>query len=101
MNSSHDLYIKIIFPIETPEKYTLESNVKEDKISEILTEWILSNVSEGRDDTPPNEKDIYTIIIYLDLSYDKFTLSQDCGNKGLATGIVMNVIAQLEKKNGS
>jgi len=91
-----DLFIEINYPINEPEKYSINSNVKEKKIKDLLLEWTRGQMGRGEDSSSPNDVDVYHIRIEIDLSYDTFTCKSDTGNKGLTAGIVMDVIKRIK-----
>lgn len=93
---SSDVFVEIHHNVKTGE-FHHETNLKEDKIQEVLEEYVRSQTGAGRDPSPPDMRDEYTIRIGLDLSDDTFRVSSDCGNNSLREGIVM---AYLQKLSG-
>jgi len=77
------------------DSFEMSSDIKGEKITEILSDWIRGQFGLGVDESKPNDKEIYTIIIKLDLEDDTFTTESDTGNKSLTCGIVAHF---LEKK---
>ena len=78
--------IEIIFDIEK-NKFEVAGNAKDPK--ELVTDFLRTQIGTGADSTPPNKQNKYTILINLDPSQDIFSVSNDCGNKGLRDGILM------------
>jgi hypothetical protein len=64
-------------------------------IEEIVGEFLRGQMGRGKDETPPNEQEVYTIKLTVDLSFDIFKASSDCGNKGLRDGILMYFLRAL------
>jgi len=57
-----------------------------------------TQIGKGKDISKPNtDSDLYVIDINLDLSYDTFYCKSNCGNLGLETGILLDVIQRIEK----
>ena len=95
-----DLWMVITYPMEKPEEFSIKTNIKPDKVEEILTEYLHSKVGSGVDPSPRTEKDVYTIKIGLALAEDEWACEHDCGNKGLREGILMNVLRLLGEGKG-
>lgn len=91
----NDLFLKIEFNIETTE-YLVDTNINKNKIEEIVSTFLNFQIGAGKDNSNPNTKTIYTIKIFVDLSFDKFTCEHDCGNKGLRDGILMHYLKGLK-----
>lgn len=92
-----DIVVVIKFNIEEPENTLIKTNVKKKAVNEILENWIRSQLGAGKDDSKSVEKDIYEIVIKLDLGGDIFHTSSDTGNKSLTCGLVMDVFTNLKK----
>ena len=75
---------------------SLSTNVKREKVVDLLTDFIRDQIGRGADDAKPNEKDVYSVKIRLDLTDDRFTAKSDCGNLGLRDGIIMAVGKQFD-----
>lgn len=73
----------------------IDTNVKRDKVAELLGEYLLSCVGQGKDDAPPTKKNVYCIKLGLVLSEDQWLVEHDCGNKGLREGILMDIVSLL------
>jgi hypothetical protein len=92
-----DLYIDIIYPINTPEKYEIKTNMKSENVKDALCEYIHGIIGYGGKDTrKAREIDVYHITIDIDLSCDKFSVKSDTDNNGLTDGIIMDVISRME-----
>jgi len=62
---------------------------------EIVSKFLRTQIGADRtkeDNDLPIDRDKYTILIYLDLSNDKFLVSHDCGSKSLREGILSRFI---------
>jgi len=75
--------------------FEISGNVADEKITEVMQEWLRGQLGLGKDDNEPNDKEIYTIIINLNLEDDTFTIQSDTGNASLTCGIVAHF---LEKR---
>lgn len=90
------LYVKFVYPIDEPHKFTCDdTNIKRELLGGIVSGFIRSQTGAGVDNTPPNELDVYTIKLSVDLSTDHFTCVCDCGNKGLRDGILIDILNRL------
>jgi len=85
---NYDLYINMSYNGPQATLTIEDTNVKLDKIDDILAEWIRGQSGKGKDNRVANEKDVYKIQMKVDLTYDHFTVSSDTGNHGLTTGIL-------------
>lgn len=72
-------------------KYNIGGNVKEAEVPELIDTFLRGQIGKGADNSKPNKRDKYTILIKVDLNYEKFTVKDNIGNKGLRDGILMNV----------
>jgi len=68
--------------------------------SDLVIEYIRSQIGAGEDTSPANRKSKYEIVIYLDLSDDSFKVVHDCGNEGLMLGILMEYIKYVKRIEG-
>jgi hypothetical protein len=89
-----DLFLTVRYDV-TKDTFEIESNIKPDKRAEVITEFIRCQIGAGRDETPREERDVYTIKLGLALVDDTFYVEHDCGNKGLRDGILMRVMRDL------
>ena len=90
-----DIFVEIAYDINDPNKTTIKTNAKKERVEDLLASWVQDQIGRGDDDRVANKKDMYTINIGLDLSDDTFFTESDTGNKGLTCGIVMDVFRQL------
>ena len=84
-----DIYVRIIYDIDKDE-FDVSSNASDHK--KIVSEFLRTQIGSGVDDHEPNKQKKYTILIDLDLSQDFFSVSNDCGNKGLRDGILQRFL---------
>jgi hypothetical protein len=91
-----DLFVNIEFNIKT-NKAKFDTNIKKDKLSDIIATFLQGQMGAGSDPSKAIERDVYKIRLELDLSDDTFSSSSNCGNKGLRDGILYACVAQLEK----
>lgn len=89
------MYIKITYPINEPDNFSIDTNVKEGYVSDLLTDWVHDQIGKGKDNQQANEQEVYHIEIQVDLSHDIFYLNSDTGNDGLTTGIIMDVLRRM------
>lgn len=95
MSFQPDVLIKLDFDMEHPEKSVIRTNARPEALEEILGAWIQDQMGRGKDPSPPVERSRYAITIGLRVADDAFATESDCGNKGLATGIVLDVFQRL------
>ncbi|MDD4931509.1 MAG: hypothetical protein PHG66_05200 [Candidatus Colwellbacteria bacterium] len=97
--------VKIIFDINDKKRSTIRTNLglegQEglDKLNDLFCDFIRAQMGAGADDSKPNDKNIYSIDIMLDLSTDTFSVKSDTGNKSLTCGIVRviwNMLGSLD-----
>jgi len=86
-----DVAVQIVYDIEK-DSFEVTGNAKDPK--DLVSEFIRSQMGQGRDESPSKNLDVYTIIIGLDLSCDSFSCAHDCGNKGLREGILQRFISR-------
>ena len=97
MNRKIHLRLEITYDYKDPDKSKIKTNLKKEIVESFLDDWLLGQVGEGIDDSKANERDVYNIVIGLDLSDDTFYTSGDTGNKSLTAGIIMAVSTKLDK----
>lgn len=90
-----DIVIEMIFDMKA-EAVQIRTNAKRSVISELLSDYVHSQVGTGKDESPPDVRDVYSITIGVELDDDSWGSKHDCGNKGLREGIIMQVINLLE-----
>lgn len=88
------LHLTVTYNLKA-DTYEFDSDIKPEQRAEILTDFIRSQAGKGRDETPPNERDVYHIRIKLDLTDDTFYVEHDCGNKALRDGILLGALKHL------
>lgn len=81
--------VKIIYDINS-DTFDVSGNAKDPK--SIVSNFLRTQVGRGVDKNPANNHTVYTILINLDPSEDIFSISHDCGNKGLREGILMRFL---------
>lgn len=92
---SERLNIRITFPIDKPEEFKIETDIKDELVAELIGEFLREQIGAGKDLSPPDRREIYTIHLQLDLSGDVWYCKHDCGNLGLRDGILMDVMRRL------
>lgn len=92
-----DIYLKVIYPVGNPSEFCVETNARDEAISELLTDFIYHQIGSGKDDSEANYLDVYEIEIGIDLMDDSWRIRHNCGNKGLRDGILMDVVRRIEE----
>ena len=97
MLQMQNLHLSIYFPLQNPEAFKLESDIKSELIADILSDYIRGQIGLGEDHSKPNVQDVYHINISVDLSTDTFKCHSDTGNSGLTLGILMHIVKMLNE----
>lgn len=95
---SERLNIRVIYSINSPDKFKIETDIKKEFIIQFMEEFLSRQVGKGEDKTPPNELEEYIIHIQLKLFGDVWYCKHNCGNLGLRDGILMDVVRRLKNK---
>jgi hypothetical protein len=93
-----DIVIEMAFDMKQ-ETVQIKTNAKRGVISELLADYVHSQVGAGKDESPPEVHDVYNITIGVELDDDSWGSTHNCGNKGLRDGIIMRVLALLSEKS--
>ncbi len=96
-NQKVDLLIKISYDLKKPEKSLIQTNVKPERLQDLLGDYLHDQMGRGGDGREQNMKEVYNITIGIDLSDDTFYTSSDTGNDGLTCGIILNVCTILNQ----
>jgi len=83
-----ELFVKVHFNNKT-NSFTHETNIKPEKLSDIIWDFLSTQEGKGKDERKPNEQEVYDVELHLDLSEDLFSISDNCGNHSLRDGILM------------
>jgi len=94
MSDFYRLYLYIDYDVEH-DAFCYHTNIKQEKIADIVSEFLGTQMGKGADDRAPDIRDYYSIDLILDLSHDIFKVGHTCGNKGLRDGILMNLVSKL------
>jgi len=92
------LYIHIKMPREAIDQFEIDTNIKEEKLSDMLANVLRSQMGKGTDDSTPSEVDVFEVEITIDLSFDNIHVKSNTGNKGLTTGIIMFVNQKIRER---
>lgn len=92
-----DIYFKVTYPINEPNRFRIETNAKTELVGELLGEFIRGQIGMGVDESEANQIDVYEIVLGLDLSNDSWGTKQNCGNKGLRDGILIDVMHRIQE----
>lgn len=68
----------------------------DDHVPELISTFLQTQIGRGADDSEPEDREVYTIKIDIDLSDDTFTVIDDTGNKGLRDGILLTIALEWE-----
>ena len=94
----NELFLSIDWDTIT-DTYWYHGNIKDERIPDILMEYLRSKIGSGEDHRKAEEHDLYTITIYLDLSCDGFSAGSNCGNNGLREGIIIDFRDRIIKRD--
>lgn len=83
-----DITLDIFYDVNFPEKTVIRTNARKEALEEILEAWLQDQMGAGSDPSPPAQRDLYRIMIGLNLDGDRFRVVSDTGNKGLTAGIM-------------
>ena len=92
------IYLKFKYPINDPDKFEIDTNAKKGVVSDLISDFIQSQVGAGKDESKPNEHEVYEIELRIDLTDDTWFTKDNCGNKGLRDGILMDILGRLSKQ---
>ncbi len=95
-----DLYFEVAFNMKDG-TYTLDSNIKDEMREEVLGEFLRAQIGVGADSREPADREVFTIRIEVDLSFDRFQSHSNCGNNALRDGILMSVYRDLSARKAS
>jgi len=79
-------------------KFDVSGDVKEEKQSDLIYDFLRTQMGAGEDNRKANEQDVYHIQLKWFLHMDRFEPSSDIGNYGLRDSILMDVASKLEDK---
>ena len=91
------LTIDIHFNIDEPSKSAIYTDIKPERLQDVLEGWVRAQMGKGADSARPNDKSEYHITIQLDLSFDTYQTQSDTGNEGLTAGIVAEIFAHPDQ----
>ena len=92
-----DLWLDLVYEIKTGRPIIINTNIKDECLDEVVSEWLQGSIGRGVDKSPAEEKERYRIRMGVDLSYDEFSVRADTGNKSLTTGILANSLGKWVK----
>lgn len=90
-----DFYLIIKYNLKK-DSFSHETNIKKTEISEIVATYLRAQIGQGVDNSKPNELDIYTIKLKLELYRDAFKVTDDTGNLGLRDGLLMEFSRRIK-----
>lgn len=89
------LFLELEYDLHTDMVRVLSTNIKGDKISEVVEAYLHSQIGAGIDQRIAEEREKYHIHLELELGGDVFHVSDDTGNKGLREGILLHFFQTL------
>ena len=89
-----DIFIDLTYNLDE-DNFKISTNVKEEKITDLLSTFIMTQIGQGVDNRKSKENSVYNIHIELDMTTDTFTVSHNCGNNGLRDGIIVRYISKM------
>lgn len=91
-----DILLDIFYDVKDPTKTVIRTNARREALEEIFEAWVQDQVGRGPDPRTPERRDMYRIIIGLDMDGDVFATNSDTGNHALTAGIVADVMGNLD-----
>ena len=76
-------------------EFKISGDCNNEGSSEIIENWIRSQIGAGKDESKPDIRKVYTIQIWCNLSDDSFSIKSNCGNKSLRDGILIHALKSL------
>ena len=90
-----EVFISLFYDV-TNNNFKIKTNLKENKINEVLAECYRTTLYRESDEREPIMRNIYNISISLDLSNDSFKISSDTGNNILSYELIRESIDKWE-----
>lgn len=87
-----DVTVKVTYDLNDLARCKIETDAKREALEEILSAWVQSQLGQGKDERVPADREVYTIIISLDLNGDVFSTTADTANDSLTLGIIASAI---------
>lgn len=81
--------------------FKIDTNMKASYVPDIIEAYLQDVMGAGKDANPANEWEVYEITLEIDLTDDTITVTHNCGNLGLVTGILMNILRRLHAPHGA
>ncbi len=92
-----DILIKIFYDFNNPIDSTIKTKIRQEKLKNILEDYLSDQVGKRRDNRKMSEKEICEIEIGVDLSTGTFYTSSDTNNDGLTCGIIIHILKIFDK----
>jgi hypothetical protein len=81
--------------------YIVTGNIRPESYKSLLEEIVRLQINLGLDNSEPNKSvDVFNIEINVNLSKDIINITSNCGNKGLETGILIDLFTRMDN-NGN
>jgi hypothetical protein len=89
------MFVTFDYSVVTAEFDTIETDLNQEGIIELLWSFIQDSIGAGKDSNSPNDMDVYRITLEIDLSDDHITVVSNCGNAGLTLGILADILRRM------
>ena len=91
-----DIILDCSFNTEDPKVSVIKTNAKSEEVAHIIEEYILSQIGAGNPDGKDfQQKNIYHIVLKLNLADDTFFVESDTNNHALTVGIMLTFLNLL------
>lgn len=90
----HKVTTKLRYTVDT-DKFEIQSDLKEDRISEVLSDYLRSQMGTGSNGNQTrNELPVYEIVLTLNLLEDTYTVTSNTGNTSLTIGLIAHFLSK-------
>lgn len=90
-----DILIVLDYPMNHPAEAVIRTNANTEGLEEVLECWLRNQGGREEDNREPAQRDRYEVKIGLRVEDDAFATEHNCGNHGLACGLIMDVYNRL------
>lgn len=91
-----DILIVLDYPMDEPAKAVIRTNANTEGLREVLECWIRHQGGRRPDDREPIIRDRHEVKIGLCVAEDAFATEHNCGNHGMACGLIMDAYLRLD-----
>ncbi len=93
--------LSVTFTYPMTGAFKVDTDMKASYVPDVIEAYIQDVMGNGKDATSAKELEVYHITLEIDLTDDTITIMYDCGNKGLANGILMDILGRLRAPHGA